>query len=246
MKEPFLLQTKGLTKKYRDAKAVDSVDMTVREGDIYGFIGQNGAGKTTVIRLITSLITPTSGEISLFGKSDPAGLAEGRKRIGCIVESPALFPTLSARDNLEYYRIQRGMPDAAVVKDALESVNLADTGKKPARQFSFGMKQRLGLALAVMGKPDFLILDEPINGLDPMGIVEVRDILLRLNRERRMSILISSHILSELAHVATRYGIIHSGRLIKEIDNPEEMGSDIEGYYIKTVNQFGGRSVHHE
>jgi ABC-2 type transport system ATP-binding protein len=245
MKEP-VLQTKGIVKQYKDVNAVDSVSMTVRKGDIYGFIGQNGAGKTTMIRIITSLITPTSGEIALFGKSDSSGLADGRKRIGCIVESPALFPTLSASDNLEYYRVQRGIADRSVVRTALESVNLTGTGNKQYRQFSLGMKQRLGLALAIMGKPDFLILDEPVNGLDPMGIVEFRGILQNLNKEQGMTILISSHILTELAQVATCYGIIHNGKLVKEIDNPAEMGSNLEDYFLRTISQMAGGSVRHD
>jgi ABC-2 type transport system ATP-binding protein len=239
MKES-VLQTNGITKQYKDTRAVDNVSITVRKGDIYGFIGQNGAGKTTMIRLITSLISPTAGEIALFGKSDPSGLADGRKRIGCLTEGPVMFPTLSAGDNLEYYRIQRGIADKTVVGKALESVNLTGTGKKQFRQFSLGMKQRLGLALAIMSKPDFLILDEPINGLDPTGIVEFRAILQNLNKERGMTILISSHILTELNQVATRYGIIHDGKLIREIDDPSEVGSNLEDYFLKSIGRSAG------
>lgn len=214
--ENIVLQTTALTKQYAHCKAVDNVDMTITKGDIYGFIGQNGAGKTTLLRMVTSLIAPTAGEIALFGQSGAKELEAGRKRIGCIVEGPAFFPTLTAQQNLEYYRIQRGIPDKGAIDKVLTTVNLTDTGKKQYRQFSLGMKQRLGLALAIMGKPEFLILDEPINGLDPMGIVEFRSIIVNLAKEHGMTILVSSHILSELAQVATRYGIIHNGQLVKE------------------------------
>lgn len=215
MKETILATT-NLTKQYPSGKAVDNVNMTVRQGDIYGFIGQNGAGKTTLIRLATSLISPTSGDIALFGKSDSSGLAAGRKRIGCIIESPAFYPKMTAVQNLEYYRIQRGIPDKTCVDLSLETVKLTDTDKKKYQDFSLGMKQRLGLALAIMGNPDFLILDEPINGLDPTGIIEFRSIIKDLHQAHGMTVLISSHILSELSQVATTFGIIHKGKLIKE------------------------------
>lgn len=216
-----VLKTTGLTKQYKQTKAVDNVSMAIQPGDIYGFIGQNGAGKTTLLRMVTALIHPTAGEIELFGQSGAKELQKAHKRIGCIVESSAFFPKMTAQQNLEYYRIQRGIPDKAMIGKALQTVNLTDTGKKRYEQFSLGMKQRLGLALAIMGKPDFLILDEPINGLDPMGIVEFRGILSKLAREQGMTVLISSHILSELAQVATRYGIIHGGRLVKEFSQQQ-------------------------
>ena len=213
-----VLETNALTKRYSMGCAVDAVSMTVRRGDIYGVIGQNGAGKTTLIRMVTGLISPTSGEIALFGE---AKLDVGRKRIGCIVEGPAFYPKMSAEQNLEYFRIQRGIPNKAAVEQALEVTGLAKTGKKKYAQFSLGMKQRLGLALAIMGKPDFLILDEPINGLDPMGIVEFRGIIQELNHKHDMTVLISSHILAELTQVATTYGIIHNGRLIKQVSSQQ-------------------------
>lgn len=216
-----ILETRALTKTYPAGRALDNVNMKVRQGDIYGFIGQNGAGKTTLIRLATGLIAPTAGEVVLFGQAGPAALAEARRRIGCMVETPAFFPGLSAGQNLEYYRIQRGIPDKGAVQAALQTVRLADTGKKKFNQFSLGMKQRLGLALAILGKPDFLILDEPINGLDPMGIVEFRTILQNLNQKHGMTVLISSHILSELTQVATTYGIIHGGVLVKEFSRQQ-------------------------
>jgi ABC-2 type transport system ATP-binding protein len=220
MKES-VLATQALCKKYAGGMAVDHVNMTVQKGDVYGFIGQNGAGKTTLIRLVTSLIFPTSGDIALFGRSDREGLAEARKRIGCIVEGPVFFPKMTAQQNLEYYRIQRGIPDTAAINKALETVRLIDTGKKKYKDFSLGMKQRLGLALAIMGHPDFLILDEPINGLDPMGIIEFRAIIKELSQTHGMTVLISSHILSELTQIATTFGIIHKGRLVKEFSQTQ-------------------------
>ena len=216
-----VLRTTALTKRYGQVNAVDNVNMTIRKGDIYGFIGQNGAGKTTLIRLVTSLIRPTSGEIALFGSADPEGLAAARKRIGSIVEGPAFYPKMSATQNLEYYRIQRGIPDQGVVARALDTVRLQDAGKKKFQDFSLGMKQRLALALAIMGNPDFLILDEPINGLDPTGIIEFRGIIKDLRDVHGMTVLVSSHILSELTQVATTFGIIHHGALIKEFTHEQ-------------------------
>jgi ABC-2 type transport system ATP-binding protein len=190
------------------------VSLTVEKGDIFGLIGQNGAGKTTLMRLVTSLARPDSGEIELFGSSTE--LNASRTRMGCVVEMPALYPNLTATQNLEYYRIQHGIPDKSVVSKSLETVSLTDTGKKKFKNFSLGMKQRLGLALAILNSPDFIILDEPINGLDPSGIIEMRDMMKRLN-EQGITILISSHILSELSQVATKYAIIHHGRLVKSL-----------------------------
>lgn len=212
----IILKCEAITKQYTNTRALDRVSMEIRRGEIYGFIGENGAGKTTLLRVITGLVSKTEGTVNLFGESGDEGLARGRKRIGSIVEGPAFYPYLSAVDNLEYYRIQRGYPDKNCIVQALKMVNLENTGKKKFQQFSLGMKQRLGVALAIMGKPDFLILDEPINGLDPGGIIEFRQILKTLSKEYGMTILISSHILSELEQVADRYGIVHQGRLVKE------------------------------
>ncbi|MCL1964889.1 MAG: ABC transporter ATP-binding protein [Firmicutes bacterium] len=211
-----VLQTKNLTKRYGGKAAVDDVSLTVEKGDIFGLIGQNGAGKTTLMRLVTSLAFPDSGSISLFGETREARLNAARARMGCVVETPALFPGLTAAQNLEYYRIQRGIPDKGAVEKALELVNLTDTGKKKFKNFSLGMKQRLGLALAILNSPDFIILDEPINGLDPLGIIEMRDLMKRLHGQG-ITILISSHILTELSQVATKYAIIHQGRLVKSL-----------------------------
>ena len=211
-----VLHTKGLTKRYGSHTAVDRAELTVEKGQIYGLVGRNGAGKTTIIRMVTGQTIPTAGEISLFGAAGKE-LMKVRARTGVMVETPSFYPYLTARQNLEYYRIQRGIPGKGTVDQALEEVDLADTGKKTFKNFSLGMKQRLGLALALMNRPDFLLLDEPINGLDPEGIVEFRNLLLKLNRERQTTILISSHILPVLANLATCYGFIDNGVMLEQI-----------------------------
>ena len=216
-----VLHTRNLTKLYAGKPAVDNVNMTIHKGDIYGLIGKNGAGKTTLIRMITSLIGQTGGEIELFGENTAAGLTRARKRVGCVVETPALYPGLTAEQNLEYYRILYGIPEENRIKTALEMVGLTDTDKKKFKNFSLGMKQRLGLALAILGHPDFILLDEPINGLDPIGIIEMRETIKNLNEQYGITVLMSSHILTELSQIATKYGIINNGRLVKEITNDQ-------------------------
>ena len=211
-----VLATKGLTKRYGSHLAVDRAELQVEKGQIYGLVGRNGAGKTTIIRMITGQTTPTAGEISLFGATGK-DLLKLRARTGVMVETPSFYPYLTARQNLEYYRIQRGIPGNGPVDQVLEETDLADTGKQVFKNFSLGMKQRLGLALALMNRPDFLLLDEPINGLDPEGIVEFRNLLLKLNQERQTTILISSHILPELANLATCYGFIDKGVMLEQI-----------------------------
>ena len=215
-----VLKTQNLTKLYGGKAAVDNVSLTVEKGDIFGLIGQNGAGKTTLMRLVASLARPDGGSIELFGQTSESGLSGARSHMGCVVETPALYPSLTAVQNLEYYRILRGIPDKGVVQKSLELVSLTDTGKKKFKNFSLGMKQRLGLALAILNNPDFIILDEPVNGLDPVGIIEMRDLMKKLN-EQGITILISSHILAELSQVATKYAIIHNGRLIKTLTQAE-------------------------
>jgi ABC-2 type transport system ATP-binding protein len=212
-----IFATKNLNKQYQQLCALDSINMNIKRGDIYGFVGENGAGKTTFIRILAGLAVQTSGEISLFGISETGQLPKQRMRMGGIVESPALYPNLSALENLEICRLQRGIPGKDCILQALQTVNLTDTGKKKAKHFSLGMKQRLGLAMALMNAPEFLILDEPVNGLDPAGIVEFRELLKMLNRERGITILISSHILGELYQLATRYGFIHKGKMVEQI-----------------------------
>lgn len=212
-----VLITRALTRRYGSVEALSQANVTIERGQIYGLVGRNGAGKTTLIRLISGQSLPTSGEIELFGATSGRELNRMRARTGAMVEIPSFYPYLTARQNLEYYRIQRGIPGSVCVDEALELVNLSSAGKKKFKHFSLGMKQRLGLALALMNQPEFLLLDEPINGLDPEGIVEFRELLLQLNRERQTTILISSHILSELSNLATCYGFIEQGHLIEEI-----------------------------
>lgn len=212
-----ILVTRSLTKRYGSAVAVDQANITVSKGDIYGLVGRNGAGKTTIIRMVSAQTLPTSGELELFGATGEKELRAARARTGAMVEIPSFYPYLTARENLEYYRRQRGIAGRHVVEEALEQVNLADTGKKKFKAFSLGMKQRLGLALALMNRPELLLLDEPINGLDPEGIVEFRNLLLELNRQYQTTILISSHILSELQNLATCYGFIDKGRMLEEV-----------------------------
>ena len=216
-----ILQTHALTKTYRHTTALNHVDLEIEKGKIYGFIGQNGAGKTTFLRMITGLAFPTSGNLTLWGKSRTFELQEQRKRIGCMIETPALFPTMTAWQNLEVQRIQRGIPDKTIIEKTLHMVGLKDTGKKRVRNFSMGMRQRLGIAIALLNTPEFLILDEPINGLDPSGIVEIRNLLKSLNKEYGMTILVSSHILEELYQTASEFILIDRGKIIEEVSSKE-------------------------
>lgn len=218
----LLLQTRALTKQYGHHRAVDQVSMHIKKGAIYGFIGRNGAGKTTTLRMISSLASPTSGEIEMFGYRG-RDLGRIRSRVGCLIEGPGLYGNMSARDNLRMKCMLLGVYKKGYEEELLDIVGLAGVGKKPVKRYSLGMKQRLGIALALVGEPDLLVLDEPINGLDPQGIAEVRDTVLKLNRERNMTVLISSHILEELSKIATDYGIIHNGTLLQELTNEELM-----------------------
>lgn len=218
----MLLQTRALTKQYGRHRAVDQVSMHIKKGAIYGFIGRNGAGKTTTLRMISGLASPTAGEIELFGCRG-RDLSRIRSRVGCLIEGPGLYGSMSARDNLKMKSMLLGVYKRGYEEELLDIVGLGGVGKKPVKRYSLGMKQRLGIALALVGEPDLLVLDEPINGLDPQGIAEVRDTVLKLNRERNMTILISSHILEELSKIATDYGIIHNGTLLQELTNEELM-----------------------
>lgn len=216
MNNETVLKLTQLTKTYKKVNAVDHVNITINKGDIYGLVGKNGAGKSTLLKLITSLAKQDSGEIELFGETTYAGLQKSRKRMGSVIETPALYVDLSAEHNLEYYQRLKGVPNKKVIHDTLELVGLTDTGKKKVKNFSLGMKQRLGLAVALLNNPDFLILDEPLNGLDPMGIVEMRGLIIKLSQEHQITIMISSHLLSELSLVATHYGFINNGKMINE------------------------------
>ena len=217
----IILETHNLTKKYKNFTALDNLNITIQKGDIYGLIGRNGAGKTTLMKLITTLAKPTSGSFTLFGKSsDSNDLYESKGRVGALIEYPAFYPNLSAFDNLKYYAIQRGITDMKQIDKVLDIVNLRDTGRKKVKTFSLGMKQRLGIALAILNNPDFVILDEPINGLDPIGISELRDTFKNLAKNG-ITLLVSSHILSELYVLSTKFAFIEGGRLIKEITKEE-------------------------
>ena len=218
----YVLTTQGLSKHYKNFKALDNLTMHVPKGSIYGFVGRNGAGKTTLIRVICGLQTPTSGEYALYGvDSREKSIVKSRRRMGAVVETPSIYLEMTAEDNLkEQYRVL-GLPSFEGIPELLKLVGLENTGKKKARNFSLGMKQRLGIAVALAGEPDFLVLDEPVNGLDPQGIIEIRELILKLNRERQITVLISSHILDELSRLATHYGFIDSGRMLKEISAAE-------------------------
>lgn len=217
----YVLRTVDLTKQYGKKTVLNRVNMEIRQGEIYGFIGLNGAGKSTLMRLATGLTKPTSGAIELFGLNQKKELAQARTRLGTLIESPALFPYMTAKQNLEVIRIQRGNPDRTVIDKALRQVGLSEAGKKKVKDFSLGMKQRLGIAVALMNDPEFLILDEPTNGLDPKGVIEIRTLLKKLNKEYGVTVLISSHILSEVHQLATRVGIIHQGTLLEQITEKE-------------------------
>ncbi|QUI23589.1 ATP-binding cassette domain-containing protein [Vallitalea pronyensis] len=212
-----VIRTKGLTKIYGQTKALDDVSMTIKPGQIYGLIGQNGAGKTTLMRIISGLAYSQDGELQVFEGMRPKANEEARKRIGTLIEGPALYPHMHAYGNLNADRIQKGIPGTACIDRVLRLVDLTETKRKKVKHFSLGMKQRLGIAMALLSEPEFLILDEPVNGLDPMGIIEIRKLLTKLNEQEGVTILISSHILSELDQLANYYGILHEGRLVQEI-----------------------------
>lgn len=218
----ILLQTKELTKQFGHHKAVNQVNLHIKRGAVYGFIGRNGAGKTTFLKLICGLSTPTSGEVEMFGYKGKE-LEEIRSRVGCLIESPGLYPNMSAYENLKIKCKLCDINDKSYIEDILKIIGLENVGKKKTKHFSLGMKQRLGIGLALIGEPDLLVLDEPINGLDPQGIAEIRELIVKLRDEKNMTILISSHILEELSKVATDYGIIHNGILLQEITHEELM-----------------------
>lgn len=218
----YILRTNGLTKKYKNFQALNDLSMHIPVGAIYGLVGKNGAGKTTLIRLICGLQTPTSGDFVLYGVlHNSRDIAKARRRMGAVVEIPAIYQSMTAEENLKQQYKILGLPSYDGISELLKLVGLENTGRKKAKDFSLGMKQRLGIAVALAGDPDFLVLDEPINGLDPQGIVEMRELLLKLNRERQITILISSHILDELSRLATHYGIIDQGCMVKEFSAEE-------------------------
>ncbi|WP_055069185.1 ATP-binding cassette domain-containing protein [Clostridium massiliamazoniense] len=217
----IICQTIDLNKKYKKISILNNINIKVRRGEIYGLIGENGAGKTTLIKILTGLIFKTDGKIILFNKEDEANISLARKKIGSIIETPALHLEMTAKQNLEIQRIQKGITDKNCIDKVLSLVNLDNIGDKKAKNFSLGMKQRLGLAIALLGDPELLILDEPLNGLDPTGIKELRELLIKLNKENGITIIISSHILSELHKLATCYGIISNGTLVEQLTASE-------------------------
>ena len=218
-----VVETRGLTKSYRGKRAVDRLDLHVAQGDIYGFVGKNGAGKSTVMKMVCGLATPDEGEIELFGsRADECGRPEGAPRVGALIEAPGLVPNLSAYENLMAKALAMGVADApARCRETLALVGLDGVGKKKAKGFSLGMKQRLGLALALLGDPDLLLLDEPLNGLDPEGAREIRQLIMQLNDQRGITVVISSHVLEQLGKMATRYGVIREGRMVRELTAAE-------------------------
>lgn len=220
MKE-YILETKNLSKIYNGVNALNQVNVKLEQGKIYGLIGRNGAGKSTFMRLIMGLAYPSSGELFLFGKNSQEDLVKERARMGCMIENPSIELKLTAKENMKLHRILKGIPNEEIEDELLELVGLKDTGKKKVRDFSLGMKQRLGIAIALLGNPELLILDEPINGLDPIGVVEVRKLLSQLCEEKQITILISSHNLPELYQVATDYIIVHHGEVKQMISYDE-------------------------
>lgn len=214
----YILRTNTVSKKYTNYYAVDKVSISIKKGEIYGLIGKNGAGKSTLMKMIAGLVEPSEGSIELFGSFVPQ---TERYRIGCVIESPALYAELTAKQNLEVFRKAYGLSSKESVQQILKQVGLSQYENKIVKKFSLGMKQRLAIGIALLGNPDFLILDEPINGLDPTGIQDMRNFLLKLNREEHITIMISSHILGELSKIATKYGIIKNGKLIEEITAKE-------------------------
>ena len=214
----YCLVTDTLCKQYRNFKALNGISMHVPKGSIYGLVGRNGAGKTTLIRLISGIQEPTSGSYTLYDvKNTDKAIYKVRQRMGAVVESPAIYLDMTAEDNLKMQYQILGIPSYDGIPEMLQLVDLADCGKKKAKNFSLGMKQRLGIAVALCGNPDFLVLDEPVNGLDPQGIIEIRELILKLNLEHQITILISSHILDELSKLATHYGFVDRGIIVKEI-----------------------------
>ena len=235
----YILTADNLNKNYRHSHALHNFSMHIPKGAIYGFVGENGAGKTTLIRTICGLQTPTSGTYSLYGvKNTDKRIREAQQRIGAVVESPAVYLDMSAENNLKHQYHVLGLPTYDGLKELLHLVGLEKTGRKKVRNYSLGMKQRLGIAVALVGNPDFLILDEPTNGLDPQGIIELRELILKLNRQRQITVLISSHNLDELSRIATHYGFIVNGAMAKEI-TAEELDKACRKCAVLTVTDTG-------
>lgn len=236
MKNSLILEVNNVSKQYGKQQALDHFNLKVNKGEIVGVAGPNGAGKTTLFRIITGMTPVYDGDLKLFGSLDATGLRENRKYLGTIIEDPAFFPEMSAKQNLEFYRIQRGVKDKNRIDELLTLVGLADVGNKKFKGFSLGMKQRLAIALALIHEPELLVFDEPTNGLDPAGIIQVRKLLQKLAKETHLTILVSSHILSELENLATRFVIVNHGKKIDEFTK-EELQERLQSYFeIKVDN----------
>lgn len=241
-----ILKTEALTKQYNKRNAIVNVDMSVRLGAVYGLVGRNGAGKTTILKIIGGLAKSSSGEICLFDNTKQDS-GQGALRVSVLIEQPGIYPDMSARQNLKLKCLAMGVESKDHIDELLDIVGLANVGKKPVKKYSLGMKQRLGIALALVGFPKLVILDEPINGLDPQGIVEFRKMIERLNSERKITFIISSHILGELSKIATDYGIIHNGVLIEQINkeqifekfgkNETDVQDAFETYYFNLTGE---------
>ena len=212
----YSIETRELTKSYNGIAIVDSVNLTVPKGCIYGLIGRNGAGKSTLIKMLAGLTIPTSGKIELIGRSEKKGLRQARQKMGFFIETPSFFNDLNAVENLEYYRILKGYPRRSIIADAIELVGLEEHCNKPYRVFSFGMRQRLSLALALMGDPEVVVLDEPTNGLDPQGLELFKEIILKINKEKNTTFMIASHMLTDLSEIADYFGFMSDGRLLEQ------------------------------
>lgn len=234
----IVLEAHNLEKRYKDFRALNHANIHIEKGSIYGLIGKNGAGKTTIIRIICGLQEPTSGSYTIYGvDNNSSDISRVRQRMGAIIETPSIYGDMTARDNLiEQYKLV-GMPSLDGIDELLKLVGLKNTKKKKAKNFSLGMKQRLGIAIALASNPDFLILDEPINGLDPQGIIEIRELILKLNKEKRITILISSHYLDELSKIATHYGFLDNGTIIQEITSEELMKKMEHKLILKVSNE---------
>ena len=229
----YVLRTQNISKKYGNTYAVANVNIEIKQGQVYGLIGLNGAGKSTFMRVVTGLITPTDGIVELFGQTGESALQNCRQQISQSIETPAIYPDMTAEQNLEIQRIVGGIADKTIVKKTLNLVGLFDAGNKKTKNFSLGMKQRLALAIALITNPEFLILDEPANGLDPKGIIEIRELIRRLAVENGLTLLVSSHLLDELAQVATHYGILHKGKLVKQLSAEELIRESRQ--YVKII-----------
>ncbi|MBO4319987.1 MAG: ATP-binding cassette domain-containing protein [Treponema sp.] len=234
-----LLELKNITKVYGRQHALSNVSFSMEKGRIYGFVGENGAGKTTAMRIITGLSNPTSGTVELFGSSDKKSIAQNRKKLGCMIEGPVFEPSLDATENLRLYALLYGMKDFSIIPSLLERTGLSNTGNKKLRDFSLGMKQRLGIAASLISSPELLVLDEPVNGLDPLGMISVRKLLLSLQKDDGITIIISSHILAELQELATDYIFISEGKILSCVSAEKVLGGgmSLEDYYVSLFNR---------